>query len=50
MKTYVWVWYCENCNTGPLNCSIDIHCTNPLCRHTRCVGCTTEQVLVRRGR
>ncbi|KAK1847606.1 hypothetical protein CCHR01_09758 [Colletotrichum chrysophilum] len=37
-----WVWYCSNCNTGPLNTSIDEACLT--CRHWRCEACLSEQV------
>ncbi|KAK0665800.1 hypothetical protein QBC41DRAFT_8722 [Cercophora samala] len=39
-RTYVHVWYCDDCHFGPLNISIDAHCVN--CGHQRCSYCKVE--------
>ncbi|KAL1981365.1 hypothetical protein VTN96DRAFT_2756 [Rasamsonia emersonii] len=42
MPTSVPVWYCCQCNYGPLNIVIDAACAS--CQAPRCDGCTVEMV------
>ncbi|KAK4172509.1 hypothetical protein QBC36DRAFT_294293 [Triangularia setosa] len=47
-RTYTQVWYCDNCNDGPISTALNPYC--PSCGHQRCSYCLVQMIKIRSER